>query len=216
MVPDEKCPGAAARKMEANNIRPSSTSALVFIGDVSVPMFRVGAATAGRLAIARPAWRLGSEGQGHAALPGDVVLRPVNAIAVERVDEVASFRAQAETLQPVLHAEAEIPCGLGPRAVGSELMDGNAAATAHRVRTQGARARLHGIPNHDAGVVGELVEPAAAGDARAADAVLRPACAGAHAQVPMQPVRGVHGRRPAGLPIGGAPFVQLGAAGDTT
>src|SRR5437773_518136 len=40
-------------------------------------------------------WRAASEGQRDAALPGDVVLRLVEAVAVELVDVVARFRADA-------------------------------------------------------------------------------------------------------------------------
>src|SRR2546427_4287170 len=83
--------------------------------------------------VARP-W---SEGQGDAALPGDVVLRLVEPVAVERVDVVAPFRADAHALEPVLEPRAEVAGELSPGTVGAELMDADGAGSAEHVRNEG-------------------------------------------------------------------------------
>src|SRR5207247_10681859 len=72
---------------------------------------------------APPQWRAASEGQRDAALPGDVVLRLVESVAVELVDVVSPLRADPEASEAILEPGAEIAGELGPRAVRLELVD---------------------------------------------------------------------------------------------
>src|SRR5438874_750309 len=113
----------------------------------------------------------------------------VEAVTVELVDVVATFRADADAPEAVLEARAEIAGELGPRAVGAELMDADGAGPAEQVRCEGGGPGLDGIPQHEICVVGELVECAAARERGAPNAVLRPAAAGADADVPVEPRR---------------------------
>src|SRR6266852_5879799 len=79
------------------------------------------------------------ERQGEAALPGDVVLRLVEAVPVEVVHEVPALGADADLAEAILEPSAEIAGELGPGVGGVELM--------HADRADAARA--------DADVVGE-------------------------------------------------------------
>src|SRR5712691_11700614 len=74
-----------------------------------------------------------SEGQGDAALPGDIVLGLVEAVAVERVDEIATFRADADAAEAVLEPRSEVAGELRSGAVGAELMDTDRAGAAQQV-----------------------------------------------------------------------------------
>src|SRR2546425_915741 len=118
-----------------------------------------------------------SERQRDAALPGDVVLRLVEAVAVERVHVVTPFRPDTPAPEAVLDSRAEVAGELAPRAVRLELMDADRADAAEHVRAERPRAALDRVAEHDVRVVGELVELAAAAEARAVEAVLRPAAA---------------------------------------
>src|SRR2546425_129596 len=153
-----------------------------------------------------------SERQGDAALPGDVVLRLVEPVAVELVHEVATLRADTEAPEPILEPRAEVAGELGPAAVGPKLMDADGAGAADEIGDHRARAGAGGIAQHEVGVVGELVELAAPRERGAADAVLRPAAAGANAHVLVQPRCRVDGADPAEPPVGGAGLVEMGGA----
>src|SRR6266480_1474130 len=153
------------------------------------------------------------EGQREAALPGDVVLRLVEPVAIELVHEVPALGADADAPQAVLEAHAVVAGELGPGAVRAQLMDADRAQTTHQVRADAAGAGAQRISQDDVGVVGELVEFAAAGEGGAANAVLAPAGAGADAEVIVEPSRGVEGRGPPEPPIGAAGLVQIGGAG---
>src|SRR6266702_88328 len=155
-----------------------------------------------------------SERQRDAALPGDVVLRLVEAIAVERVHVVTPFRPDTPAPEAVLDSRAEVAGELAPGAVRLELMDADRADAAEHVRAERPRAALDRVAEHDVRVVGELVELAAAAEARAVEAVLRPAAARTDAHVLLQPLGDVDGRRPAEPPVGGAGHVQVGGAGE--
>src|SRR2546422_2438232 len=63
-----------------------------------------------------------SERNRDTALPRDVVLCAVEAVAVELVDEVAAFGPHAEAPEAVLDARAHIARELGPRGAGAELV----------------------------------------------------------------------------------------------
>src|SRR5438046_4351824 len=153
-----------------------------------------------------------SERHRDAALPGDVVLDPVEPVAVELVDEVATLRADTEAPEAVLEPRAEVAGELGPRAVGAKLMDADGAHAAQYIRDDGAGARTLGIAHHQVGIIGELVELAATGEGGAAEAVLRPATARADAHVLVQPGGRVDRADPAESPIGGAGLVEMGRA----
>src|SRR2546428_3634032 len=153
-----------------------------------------------------------SERQRDAALPGDVVLRLVEPVAVELVHVVAPFRADAEAPEPILEPRAEVAGELGPGAVGPKLMDADGAGAADEIGDHRARAGAGGIAQHAGGVVGELVELAAPRERGAADAVLRPAAAGANAHVLVQPRGRVDRADPAEPPVGGAGLVEMGRA----
>src|SRR5947209_6102673 len=155
-----------------------------------------------------------SEGQRDAALPGDVVLRLVESVAVERVDVVAPFRADAHAPEPVLEPRAEVAGELGPGTIGAELVDADGAGSAEHVRNEGGRAGGGGIAQHQIGVVGELVELAATDETGAAQAILSPTAAAADTEVAMQPQCRVHGCGPAQAPVGRAGLVQVRGAGE--
>src|SRR5439155_10693017 len=61
------------------------------------------------------------EGQREAALPGDVVLRLVEPVAIELVDEVPAFGANTDAPEAVLEAHAVVAGELGPGAVRAQL-----------------------------------------------------------------------------------------------
>src|SRR5437868_795295 len=63
-----------------------------------------------------------SEGECDAALPGDVVLGLVEAVAVELVHKVTALGADAGAAEAVLEPRPEVAGELGPGAVGAELM----------------------------------------------------------------------------------------------
>src|SRR5258705_418079 len=153
-----------------------------------------------------------SERRGDAAPPRDVVLRPVEAEAIELVDVVPSFRPEAPTAEAVLEPGAEVAGELCPGGAGVELVQADGADAAEQVGGESARAVAAGNAQHQVGVVGELVEFAAAADRGAAHAILRPAGAGAHADVAAQPVGTVEARGPAESPIGAAGLIQIGHA----
>src|SRR5438034_2690053 len=125
-----------------------------------------------------PCWRRPAKGgpvserQCDAALPGDVVLRLVEAVAVERVHVVTPFRPDTPAPEAVLDSRAEVAGELAPGAVRLELMDADRADAAEHVRAERPRAALDRVAEHDVRVVGELVELAAAAEARAVEAVL--------------------------------------------
>src|SRR5437870_9347744 len=102
-----------------------------------------------------------SEGQGETALPGDVVLRLVEAVAVELVDEVATLRADADAPEAILEPRAEVAGEPGPGAVRLELVDADRPDAPEQVGRKRARAGLKRIAQDDVRVVGELVELAA-------------------------------------------------------
>src|SRR6267378_6473099 len=136
-------------------------------------------------------WRGGrgdmSERQREAALPGDVVLRLVESVAVELVDEVAALRADADAPHPVLEPRAEVAGELGPGVAGAQLMHADGTGPAQHVGTEGGGTGLDGIAQHEGCVVGELVELPPARQCGAKQAVLRPTAAGADADIALQP-----------------------------
>src|SRR5882724_7365166 len=69
-----------------------------------------------------------SERQRQAALPGDIVLGLVEAVAVELVDEVATLGADADAAEAVLEPCAEVASELGPGVAGVELMHADRAS----------------------------------------------------------------------------------------
>src|SRR2546421_1078996 len=155
-----------------------------------------------------------SEGQRETALPGDVVLGLVEPVAIELVDEVATLRAEADAPEPVLEPRAEVAGELGPGVAGAELVDADGAGPAEQVRRHRGGPGLDGIPQHQGGIIVELVELAAARERGAANAVLRPAAAGADADVPVQPHRPVNGADPAQPPVGAAGGIEVGRPGE--
>src|SRR5438309_504105 len=60
------------------------------------------------------------EGQREAALPGDVVLRLVEPVAVELVDEVPTLGANADAPEAVLETHPVVAGELGPGAVRAQ------------------------------------------------------------------------------------------------
>src|SRR3989441_6580461 len=58
-----------------------------------------------------------SERDSDSALPSDVVLRLVETVAIELVDEVATFGAHADAAEAVFDAGAEVTGELRPRTV---------------------------------------------------------------------------------------------------
>src|SRR3989442_2239124 len=153
------------------------------------------------------------EGQREAALPGDVVLRLVEPVAVELVDEVPTLGANADAPEAVLETHPVVAGELGPGAVRAQLGEADRAQAPEEVGAEGAGAGAQRITQDDVGVVGELVELAAAGEAGAANAVLGPATAGADADVVVEPSRGIERRGPAEPPIGGSRPSPGGCAG---
>src|SRR6267378_5282280 len=171
-----------------------------------------------------------SERQRQAALPGDIVLGLVEAVAVELVDEVATLGADADAPEAVLEPCAEVAGELGPGVAGVELMHADRAGPAEQVRRQRGGPGLDGITQHEVCVIGEFVELAATRQRGAAKAVLRPATAGADADVPVQPHgtadwrlgwigsvdgtvwlhRNVDRADPAQAPVGGPGGIQIG------
>src|SRR5690348_6368386 len=149
------------------------------------------------------------EGQRETTLPRDVVLRLVESVTVERVDEVATLRTDPHATEAVLQPRAEVAGELRPRAVGPQLMDADSAGTAQDVRAERSAAGLDLIAQHQVGVVRELVELPTARQRSAAHTVLRPAAAGADADVVLQPHRAVQRADPAQAPIGRAGAVQV-------
>src|SRR3989454_6064112 len=153
------------------------------------------------------------EGQREAALPGDVVLGLVEPVAIELVNQVPTLGANADAPEAVLETHPVVAGELGPGAVRAQLVEADRAEAPDQVRAEGAGAGAQRISQDDVGVVGELVELAAAGEAGAANAVLGPAAAGADADVVVEPSRGIERRGPAEPPIGGSGLVQVGRAG---
>src|SRR2546427_546101 len=153
------------------------------------------------------------EGQREAALPGDVVLGLVEPVAIELVNQVPTLGANADAPEAVLETHPVVAGELGPGAVRARLVEADRAEAPDQVRAEGAGAGAQRISQDDVGVVGELVELAAAGEAGAANAVLGPAAAGADADVVVEPSRGIERRGPAEPPIGGFGLVQGGRAG---
>src|SRR2546428_9479811 len=143
------------------------------------------------------------EGQREAALPGDVVLGLVEPVAIELVNQVPTLGANADAPEAVLETYAVVAGELGPGAVRAQWVEADRAEAPDQVRAEGAGAGAQRISQDDVGVVGELVELAAAGEAGAANAVLGPAAAGADADVVVEPSRGIERRGPAEPPIGG-------------
>src|SRR5439155_17238445 len=156
-----------------------------------------------------------SERQRHPALPADVVLRLVEAVSVELVNQVPPLRADADAAQAVFDSRAEVAGELGPGAVRLELMDADRAQSAEYIWRNRGRPGLERIPQHHIGVVGELVEPPPAGEGGAAQAILRPTAGRADAQVVGEPRRRVDGRGPADPPVGSAGVVQIRRARQT-
>src|SRR2546429_5632023 len=152
------------------------------------------------------------EGQREAALPGDVVLRLVEPVAVELVDEVPTLGANADAPEAVLETHPVVAGELGPGAVRAQLVEADRAEAPEEIGAERAGAGAQRITQDDVGVVGELVELAAAGEAGAANAVLGPATAGADADVVVEPSRGIERRGPAEPPIGGSRPVHDGRA----
>src|SRR2546426_6513319 len=152
------------------------------------------------------------EGQREAALPGDVVLRLVEPVAVELVDEVPTLGANADAPEAVLETHPVVAGELGPGAVRAQLVEADRAEAPEEIGAERAGAGAQRITQDDVGVVGELVELAAAGEAGAANAVLGPATAGADADVVVEPSRGIERRGPAEPPIGGSRLIQVGRA----
>src|SRR5882724_4807183 len=113
-----------------------------------------------------------SERQRQAALPGDIVLGLVEAVAVELVDEVATLRADADAPEAILEPCAEVAGELGPGVAGVELMHADRAGPAEQVRSERGGTGLDGITQHQVRVVSELVErpPARARERGAAQA----------------------------------------------
>src|SRR3989442_2599849 len=148
------------------------------------------------------------EGQREAALPGDVVLRLVEPVAVELVDEVPTLGANADAPEAVLETHPVVAGELGPGAVRAQLVEADPAEAPEQIGAERAGAGAQRITQDDVGVVGELVELAAAGEAGAANAVLGPATAGADADVVVEPSRGIERRGPAEPPIGGCGLGQ--------
>src|SRR6267154_715120 len=153
-----------------------------------------------------------SERQRQAALPGDIVLGLVEAVAVELVDEVATLGADADAPEAVLEPCAEVAGELGPGVAGVELMHADRAGPAEQVRRQRGGPGLDGITQHEVCVIGEFVELAATRQRGAAKAVLRPAAAGADADVPVQPHGSVDRADPAQAPVGGSGRIQIGGS----
>src|SRR5690348_1660476 len=153
------------------------------------------------------------KGKRDTTLPGDVVLRLVESVAIERVHEVTTFGPNPQPSELVLEPGTKIPGELGPRAVRRDLMDADGTGAAQQVRAQRSGPGLNGVAQHEIRVVGELVELAPAGQAGAAQAVLRPAATGADPDVPLQPHGAVEGADPAQTPVRGAGRVQIGRAG---
>src|SRR3989475_7251114 len=152
------------------------------------------------------------EGQREAALPGDVVLRLVEPVAVELVDEVPTLGANADAPEAVLETHPVVAGELGPGAVRAQLVEADRAEAPEEIGAERAGAGAQRITQDDVGVVGELVELAAAGEAGAANAVLGPATAGADADVVVEPSRGIERRGPAEPPIGGSGLIQAAPA----
>src|SRR6059036_2827670 len=80
------------------------------------------------------------EGQREAALPGDVVLRLVEPVAIELVDEVPTLGADTHVPEAVLEAHAVVAGELGPGAVRAQLVDADRAQAADQVWADGAGA----------------------------------------------------------------------------
>src|SRR2546425_10925414 len=148
------------------------------------------------------------EGQREAALPGDVVLGLVEPVAIELVNQVPTLGANADAPEAVLETHPVVAGELGPGAVRAQLVEADRAEAPEEVGAEGAGAGAQWITQDDVGVVGELVELAAPGEAGAANAVLGPATAGADADVVVEQSRRIEGRGPAEPPIGGSGPLQ--------
>src|SRR5712691_7400552 len=145
-----------------------------------------------------------SERQRQAALPGDIVLGLVEAVAVELVDEVATLGADTDAPEAVLEPCAEVAGELGPGVACVELMHADRAGPAEQVRRQRGGPGLDEITQHEVCVIGEFVELAATRQRGAAKTVVLPAAAGADADVPVQPHVSVVRGDPPQAPVGGS------------
>src|SRR5437879_13254526 len=120
-----------------------------------------------------------SERDCHSTLPGDIVLRLVEAVPIELVDVVAAFRAHAEATKAILESGAEIACKLRPRTVGVQLMHADCAGAAEQIGNERSRACRDRAAQHEPGAVRALVELAAPAQRRGPDTVLPPVSPGA-------------------------------------
>src|SRR5262249_59073697 len=96
---------------------------------------------------------------------------------------------------------------------GAEWRQARGAGTAEDVGDERAGAGRERIAQHDVGVVGELVELAAAGESGAIQTVLRPGTADAHADFGLDPVVAIDRTRPAEVPARRAGGVHIRGTG---
>ncbi len=141
------------------------------------------------------------------------MLRLVETVPVELVDEVAAFRAHADATEAILESCAEVAGKLRPGAVGIQLMYADGARAAEQVGNERSGACRDRVAQHEPSVIRELVELAASDDRGGAYTILRPVPAGAQADQWMHPIRRVDRSRPAESPVGGAGVVEVGGAG---